>query len=140
MMIVKLLLGLTVCYTVWSLICLERNYRRAKTMGVPLVRIPIDPMNVLWLILEPPLFKILDRLPFDYGNIGRYSRRGWHFRDKATSHLKYGPAWAIVTPREVYLHVCDPVAINEVFTRRADFMRPHQLYSRYSRKSFWMLH
>lgn len=108
---------------------MEINVRRARTMGIALVRIPIDPMNVLWLVLQPLLFRVLDRLPISYGTFGYYSRRGWHFKDKAESHLKYGPAWAIVTPREIYLHVADPDAINDVFARRADFMRPLQLYS-----------
>ncbi len=112
---------------------MEVNVRRARTMRIPLVRIPIDPMNVLWLILEPPLFRMLDRLPFSYGNFGYYSRRGWHFRDKAESHLNYGSAWAIVTPREIYLYVADPNAINDVFARRADFMRPLHLYSEWVR-------
>ena len=110
---------------------MELNIRRARSMGIPLIRIPIDPMNVLWLVLEPHLFRVLHRLPISYGAFGYYSRRGWHFRDKAESHLRYGPAWAIVTPRGIYLHIADPDAINDVFARRADFMRPLQLYSKW---------
>ncbi|KAI9845422.1 MAG: hypothetical protein M1837_004900 [Sclerophora amabilis] len=127
-MIPQLLLGLTVAYAIWSLICMEINVRRARTIGIPLVRMPVDPMNVLWLVLEPPLFRLLDRLPFSYGTFGRYSRRGWHFHDKAWSHAEYGPAWAIATPREIFMYIGDPDAINEIFARRADFLRPTQLY------------
>jgi hypothetical protein len=130
-MILQILAGLVVTYTLWSIICMERNHRRARPMGIPLIRVPVDPMNIVWLVLEPPLFRVLDRLPFNYGSFGRYSRRGWHFHDKAYSHLDHGPAWAIVTPCEVYVHVCDPDAINSVFARRADFMRPNRLYSEY---------
>ena len=111
---------------------METNVRRARAMQIPLIRVPIDPMNVLWLTVEPLLFRVLDLLPFSYGSFGRYSRRGWHFRDKDRSHIELGPVWALVTPREIYLHVSDRHAINEVFARRADFRRPQQLYSKWT--------
>ncbi len=70
---------------------MEINYRRASTMGIPLVRLPVDPLNIAWQILESPLWRLLDCLPVNWGAFGRYSRRGWHFHDKAASHLHYGP-------------------------------------------------
>ncbi len=90
-------------------------------MGIPLVRLPVDPLNLPCL---------LDRLPFDWGTFGRYSRRGWHFHDKAESHLHYGPVWALVTPRDIYVYVADPDAIHDIFLRRADFLRPSKMYSK----------
>ena len=129
-MIPQLLLGLGVAYLLWSLVAMEINYRRASSMGIPLVRLPVDPMNIALLVLEPPLWRILDRLPFNWGSFGRYSRRGWHFRDKAESHLHYGPAWALVSPRDIYVYVADPDAIHEVFLRRGDFLRPSKMYSK----------
>jgi hypothetical protein len=80
-MIALLLLGVCAAYLVWSLVALEINYRRASTMGIPLVRLPIDPLNLPWLILEPLIWRLLDCLPFDCGTFGRYARRGWHFSD-----------------------------------------------------------
>ncbi|KAI9674467.1 MAG: hypothetical protein M1817_001805 [Caeruleum heppii] len=127
-MIPQFILASGVAYLIWSLFCMESNVRRARLVGVPVVRMPIDPMNKLWLVFEPPLFRLLDCLPFDYGTFGRYSRRGWHFQDKARSHLEFGPAWIIATPRELYLQIADPDAINDIFARRADFVRPLHLY------------
>jgi hypothetical protein len=63
-MIVQLLLGLGAAYLIWSLVAMEINYRRASSMGIPLVRLPIDPMNIPWVVLEPSLWRLLDRLPF----------------------------------------------------------------------------
>jgi hypothetical protein len=117
-MIAQALLGLGVAYLIWSLIAMEINYWRASSMGIPLVRLPVDPMNIAWLILEPRLWRLLDRLPFDWGTFGRYSRRGWHFHDKAESHLHFGPAWALVTP-------------HDIFIRRGDFLRPSKMYSKW---------
>ena len=108
---------------------MEINYRRAASMSIPLVRLPIDPENIVWLVLEPHLWRLLDRLPFSFGNFGRYSRRGWHFRDKAKSHLRYGPAWALVTPAGVHVYVADPDAVQDIFNRRGDFLRPSKMYS-----------
>ena len=128
-MIVQILLSLCVAYLTWSIFTMEINYRRASSIGIPLVRLPVDPMNSIWLVLEPSLWRLLDRLPFSWGTFGRYSRRGWHFHDKAESHLRYGPAWALVTPRDIYVYVADPDAIHEIFNRRGDFLRPSKLYS-----------
>jgi hypothetical protein len=130
MMLALVLGSLIVGYLTWSLVAMEISHRRASTMGIPLVRLPVDPMNIVWLVLEPPLWRLLDRFPLNWGSFGRYSRRGWHFHDKAASHLLYGPAWALVTPRDIYVYVSDPDAIHAIFVRRGDFLRPSKMYSR----------
>jgi hypothetical protein len=104
-------------------------------MGAPLVRLPIDPLNARWLILEPPLWRLLNRLPFDWGTFGRYSRRGWHSHDIADSHLHYGPVWALVTPCDIYIYIADPVTIHDIFARRGGFLRPSKMYSKLIRSS-----
>jgi hypothetical protein len=128
-MIAELLLGFGGAYVLWSLVAMESNYRRASSMGIPLVRIAVDPLNVIWLVLEPLFWRLMDCLPFYWGTFGRYSRRGWHFNDKARSHLHYGPVWAVVTPRDIYVYVADPIAIRDIFIRRGDFLRPSKMYS-----------
>ena len=129
-MIVQLLTGIVVAYLVWSITAMEINYKRASPMRIPLVRLPIDPLNVVWIIVEPTLWRFLDRLPINWGVFGRYSRRGWHFYDKAESHLRYGPIWALVTPCDIYVYVADPNAIHDIFIRREDFLRPSKMYSK----------
>ncbi|PYH29020.1 cytochrome P450 [Aspergillus neoniger CBS 115656] len=121
---------LALAYLVWSLVTLEINYRRASSMGIPLVRLYIDPLNVLWMVFEPILWPWLYKLPINWRNysFGRYSRRGWYFADRGESHQRYGPMWALVTPRDIYINVADPDAIHDIFQRRTDFIRPSQLY------------
>lgn len=128
-MILEIITALILGWSLWSFIAMEINYRRASKMGIPLVRLAVDPLNLVWLFLEPPLWRLLDRLPFDWGDFGRYSRRGWHFREKARSHIKFGPIWALVTPCDIYVHCADPGAIQEIFTRRGEFLRPSKMYS-----------
>jgi hypothetical protein len=131
-MLASVLGGLIIGYLVWSLVALEINYRRASTMGIPLVRLPFDPINIAWQILESPLWRLLDCLPVKWRAFGRYryTRRDWVFRDKGSSHVRYGPAWALVTPGDIYVHVSDPDAIHDIFVRRGDFQRPRQFYGR----------
>lgn len=121
------LLGLV--YLTWSIISLEIHYRKASSMGIPLVRIYVDGQNLLWMIIEPHLWPLLDRLPVNWGNFGHFSRRGWYFADRGESHRRYGPIWAVVTPRHIYINVADAAAINDVFQRRSHFLRPIHQYS-----------
>ena len=118
---------------------MELNHRRARRMSIPLIRLPVDPMNILWILLEPHFWRLLDTLPFNFANttFGRYSRRGWFFADKASSHLRYGPIFALVTPMYIYIYVADPEAVHEIFTRREDFLRPSRMYSTWPTHLLW---
>ncbi|KAL8783454.1 MAG: hypothetical protein Q9195_009383 [Heterodermia aff. obscurata] len=106
-------------------------------MKIPLVRLPIDPLNIFWIILEPSIWRVLDRLPLDWGTFGRFSRRGWQFEAKADAHLLYGPIWALVTPCDIYVNVADPDAIGDIFDRRADFLRPTAPFNESVMKFVW---
>jgi hypothetical protein len=94
-------------YVVWSPVCLELNYRRTLSMGVPLIRLPIDPMNIPFQVIEPHLFKILDFLPsWLIPNYIWYLRRGWFFPDKADTHVRYGPIFAfVISPMLMLLRI-----------------------------------
>jgi hypothetical protein len=127
------LLAILFLYIGWCFICLELNHRDASSMRIPLVRIPIDPLNVFFMILEPHLFKLIDVLPQSLiPHFVRYMRRGWFFLDKSDSHLRFGPIWACVTPRGIHIQVCDSEAIHDIFDRRYDFIRPVENYSMFS--------
>ncbi|KAF2194758.1 cytochrome P450 [Zopfia rhizophila CBS 207.26] len=129
-MIGLLLLASVFGYLAWSLVCLELNYKRASSMGIPLVRLPIDPLNILFQVFESHVWNILDRLRVQgyLPKWTKYARRGWYFEDKATSVLKLGKIWALVTPVNIYVQVAEPEAINEVTSKRLDFPRPTKSY------------
>ena len=71
-----------------------------RAMDMPLVLIPVNPIHLFWIVFEPLVFRIMDGLPFRLGSFSRYGRRGWHFHDKAASHVDLGDVFALVTPRE----------------------------------------
>lgn len=126
------LVGFLLAYLGWSLICMEINVRKARTMHIPVVRLPIDVTNVFWLTLQPSFFAFIDRLPFDwfsYPDFIRFSRRDWQFREKAKPAVRLGPVWALVTPVTIYIQVTDPEAIRQIFARPHNFVRPVKEYS-----------
>ncbi|RAK81871.1 cytochrome P450 [Aspergillus fijiensis CBS 313.89] len=115
-------------WTLYSLGGLVQNIGRARRLGIPYHVLPASPVNPLWVVLEPVIFFILDRLPFQLGRVSYYGRRSWQFADRAQSHLRMGDAWALATPSEVFVYVCDPEAITQIISRRVDFIRPVELY------------
>lgn len=130
-MIFLLLSSGFLAYFTWSVICLEINVRKARAMGVPSIRVPIDFLNMPWMTLQPLVWSITDRLPIpwsSYPDCVRFSRRGWHFADKSHTHVRLGPVFALVTPGAVYLHFVDAEAISDMFSRREDFVRPIKEY------------
>jgi uncharacterized membrane protein len=77
-MIVAVIVGSVLFYLAWSFVALEINYRRAASMKIPLVRLPIDPLNILFQVFESHVWKIIDRLPVSslLPTWTRYARRG----------------------------------------------------------------
>lgn len=123
-----------IAYFIWSVFSLLQNAAKARAMNVPTIKIPVDPNNVLWMIFQAHIFYIIDRLPWPYSTLPdfiRLTRRGWYFREKSEIHVRLGSVWALVTPAAIYLHFADPNAINEIFSRRKDFVRPIKEYSKF---------
>lgn len=131
-MLFQLILYSTLAYFGWSVICLELNVRKARALDIPVVRVPIDPVNFLWVFLQAHVWRVLDCLPIawsSYPEFIRFTYRGWHFREKSKLAIRFGPVWALVTPVTFYLQFADADAINELFTRRSEFIRPVKNYS-----------
>ena len=128
----SLILTPLLTYTLWSLLSLERNVRKAKALGdLPIVRVPVDGNNAPWMLLQPHLWRLLSFLfPTKewstYPDFIRFSRRGWFSTERADAHIRLGPVWALVSPACVQLQIADPDAIRDIFatSRRKDFARP----------------
>ncbi|KAI0024460.1 putative cytochrome P450 [Xylariomycetidae sp. FL0641] len=126
-MLSDILLACVVGYMVWAILCLEGNVRKARSLQVPIVRIPISSNNVLWILVQPHVYAILDRLPVAWSSwprAVRFCRRGWAFADRADTHVELGPVFALVSPEAVNLHFADPETVHDVMMRRGDFQRP----------------
>ncbi|KAF2746361.1 cytochrome P450 [Sporormia fimetaria CBS 119925] len=115
-------------WTAWSWYHLFRNYRAARKIGIPLRVLPISHENPAWMIVDKVFVPLFKKIPFGTGSFTRYNWRGWEFEDKFRSHEELGGAFVLVTPGRNWLYVCDPVALADIFQRRADFPRPLEIY------------
>ncbi|CAG9974743.1 unnamed protein product [Clonostachys byssicola] len=97
-----ILVGLASAYSIWSFACLEANVRKARALGLPVARLPVDANNVFWILFQPHFYSLLDRLPIRW--------------------LSY--RWALGSPVSINIHVADPDAIQDIVTRRGDFQHP----------------
>ncbi|KAI1121847.1 putative cytochrome P450 [Nemania abortiva] len=126
-MLALIALGVNLAYIIWTIVCLEANVRKAKALKVPIIRLPIDSNNNIWILLQSFVWEILDKLPIAWSSYPRFvrlSRRGWLFTEKAKIHEQEGPVWALVTPVAINIQVADRDAIRDIVTRRGDFQRP----------------
>jgi hypothetical protein len=92
------------------------------------VRIPIDPLNIPWQIVEPHLWKLVDYFQIPYPQDMIMLRRGWYFDVKADLHEDMGTVWSFVTPQNINICVYDADSLTETFARRNDFPRPKEYY------------
>ncbi|KAI0398831.1 putative cytochrome P450 [Xylaria palmicola] len=131
-MIISLLISLALAYLVWTSVCLELNVRRALALQIPVVRIPISAESNLWVIIQPLVWKILDKyvaIPWSsYPDFVRFSHRNWLFLEKSRPTERFGPVWSLVSPAGISLYVSDPDAIVDIYSRWKDFVRPSHKY------------
>lgn len=130
-MFLSLVFSTALIYGGWTLVCLEANVRKARALGVPVVRTPFDVNNQLWVVVQPLVWKLLSCIPIpwsSYPDIVRFSHRNWQFLEKSSTSERYGPVWALVCPGGIHLHFTDAVAIEDMFSRWREFVRPVQKY------------
>jgi len=111
-----------------NILCIIRNYRAARTLGVPIRIIPFSPINNFWALIDRRTTAFCRRsLPFFFGgnnSFTRYNWRGWEVEDRYRSHAEMGDIWILVTPFKNWLYINDPEALMAVYRRGADFVRP----------------
>ena len=100
------------------------NYNAARKTGLPLIILPFDSGNPLWMIFDRKIVQLVRRIPFCSGTFTRFNWRGWEIRDRYRAHQQLGDAIFFVTPGRNYLQICDAEAVSEIFQRKADFRHP----------------
>lgn len=111
----------TVLYVLYGL---SVNYNAARKTGLPLIVLPFDCGNPLWLVIDRKIVQLVRRIPLCSGTFTRFNWRGWEIWDRYRAHQQLGDAIFFVTPGKNYLQLCDAEAVSEIFQRRADFPRP----------------
>ena len=118
-------------WPIWTLLGLFKQYRVARSLGVPAVISPIDESNLLWLLLGSRVIPLLRLLPPSLNGFTHYLGRGWIWTDKGQSHIQLGDVLAKVTPSSCKIIVADPRACDDILNRRKDFFK-----APYTRKAF----
>ena len=117
-------LALSLGIVLYILYGLSVNYHAARKTGLPLVVLPFDCGNPLWLIIDRKVVQLARRVPFCSRTFTRFNWRGWEILDRYKAHQQLGDAIFFVTPGKNYLQLCDAEAVSEIFQRRIDFPRP----------------
>ena len=126
------LLLLPVLWSLYNAYCLLLNYRRASSLNVPAVWVPISPDNPLWIALQTAFSPLFKHVPFDAFSFTRYCRLGWEFHDRFKTHQRLGDAWMLVTPNKNWLYVAQAEAAFDIFSRGREFGRPVWMLGRTS--------
>ena len=127
-----ILLDAFLAYGIRTWLCLETNVRKARLLGVHVVRTPFDVNGHAWLVLHPLVWKLLACIPVSWSSYPdniRFSHRNWNFLEKSRPTSQFGPVWALVWPGGVHPYISNPDAIEDVLSRSREFVRPVQKYS-----------
>ncbi|KAJ3533382.1 hypothetical protein NM208_g8017 [Fusarium decemcellulare] len=116
-------------YTGLNFILLIHNYRKAKTVGLPVLITPIDPSNVPYMLcsswLEPLLRKVL---PFGLGNFVEYNSRDWNYDKINDLQERIGDTFIIASPKQIRVFTGNAKASDDLCRRRRDFVKAVALY------------
>lgn len=116
---------LVLAYALHSSICLLRNYRAARKLGVPVRIIPVDHINPLWSLASQRVVSLLRRLPFGLGdnNITKYNYLGFEIPLRWKIHEEMGDVFVLCSPARNWLYLGNPDIITGMLKRNNDF--PH---------------
>lgn len=113
-------------YLAWSALSLYSNVRRAKASGLRVHVSPISTRNPLWMLLQPVLIPVLERL-LGADTVDEWlklTKRSWNFHDRYRMHERYGKVFAHATPSDIEVFVADAAASDELLARKRDFLKP----------------
>ncbi|SPO01746.1 related to cytochrome P450 3A7 [Cephalotrichum gorgonifer] len=127
--ILHISLFLSLSYFCLNVVYLGLNYRKAKTVGLPILVTPVDPSNVPWILcsswLEPLLRKCL---PFGLGHFVDYNTRDWNYDKIFALQERIGDTFIIVSPRQMRVFTANAKAADDLCRRRKDFPKAVGLY------------
>lgn len=111
---------------------LARNYSKAKTIGLPILIVPVSYSKPLWLVIGRHVAPWFKHLPFGLGNtVSRIGYSGWEWAQKHSIFQQYGPGFVIVTPVQNWLYTCDGETLYGIFygERQGSIERPTELWA-----------
>ncbi|KAI9164115.1 Cytochrome P450 monooxygenase calL [Paramyrothecium foliicola] len=121
--------ALLVSYVSLSTVQLVYNYKKAKSIGLPVLITPIDPSNVPYLLCSSWLEPLLRRwLPFGLGNFVEYNSRDWNYDKINDLQERIGDTFIIASPKQIRVFTGNAKASDDLCRRRRDFVKAVALY------------
>jgi hypothetical protein len=126
MVVIKIIASIAIALISWPILNLLRNYFKARKIGLPIVLNPIDIINPVWIITQKRLIPLFKALPFGLGNWVVYSGFGSMFSNRYRLHAKHGPAFLVVTPKEINLYIGDAEVVEDILSKRKDLIKAEE--------------
>lgn len=108
-----------ITYYIYSI---YKAYRLALKIGLPIVIIPVDPHNPLWLISSVPLKPLLSRiLPAFIWHRLEIITYGFEHESRWEPFARNGKAYTLVGPGSVQVWLADAELLTILYARRKSF-------------------
>lgn len=126
-MFLKAILALSLLITGYRAVQLAKNYISARRLGLPIIIVPANWQDPLWVVIAP-LFSFLRHVPgFSWY---QYSYLGYHMHVRHAPFTKVGAkAFAIVSPGVLEIVTCDGSVCAEIGGRYKKWDKPLNLYN-----------
>lgn len=120
-----------VMWLVWTFVSLLINYNIARRMGYSIVISPVNPLNIVWILMRGAFFDdpTSPNLPSWLGKWTRCGHIAWMFHDNYALHEELGKTFVLVTPKANQVIIADPEVAYSVMLRRKEFIKPIAMYS-----------
>lgn len=123
MAILKILFSIAIALILWPILNLLKYYIEARSIGLPIIINPISLLNPIWILTHKRLLPRIKSLPFGLGDWILYSGFTSVFSNRYKLHAKHGPAYLVVTPKEIILFIDDPELTEEILGKRKDLIK-----------------
>lgn len=74
-------------FTIWCALCLLRNYRLARTIGVPIIILIASPDNPVWILAHRIVLPIIEAI-FGECDLTRYGYTEWVSQEANTKCMR----------------------------------------------------
>ena len=115
-------------WLLWIYLPLYNNYMKARTIGLPVIVIPTDPLSPLWAFNTKESSTFLTKWSFGLLSWSKLLYWSSAFDNKYYLHKRIGPAFVLVTTGKNWVYIADPEAADSALSRRKEFIKPRELY------------